>query len=79
MLKDIIIIFIICEIFIISAIFSSSSQAGNISLKGQLSGWLTFNDRSLDDTEIGLRYMPEITVIKPLENDEKHELPFYLQ
>jgi len=72
MLKHfIVIICIFCIFFISSVLFIDSLQAGDIPIKGQLSGWFTFNDKSLEDTQIGLRYMPEMRVIKPLENDKE--------
>ena len=72
MLKQgIIIIFIFCVVFTFSVLFIDSLQAGDIPIKGQLSGGITFNDKSLEDTQIGLRYMPEMRVIKPLEKDKE--------
>jgi len=37
------------------------------SFNGQLSGWAEFNDESLDTTEVGVRYIPEVRLLQPLD------------
>ena len=55
MLKVIIII-----ILTITVLLAGNLQARIISINGQLSGWYTLRDSTLDDIHAGLRYIPEL-------------------
>ncbi|MFQ5628827.1 MAG: hypothetical protein ACE5I1_08705 [bacterium] len=51
-----------------SCIFASTqtTRAQTTSLRGQLSGWTFLQDQSFEDSQIGLRYIPEVGVTKSL-------------
>ena len=52
-------------IFISTNIFAQSLE-----VKGQLSSWLAFNSSSIDETRLGLRYIPELSIMQPLKGEK---------
>ncbi len=48
----------------------ANTFAQSLEVRGQLSSWLLFTSSSIDETRLGLRYIPELSVIQPLTDDK---------
>lgn len=55
-------ILILLSTFILLLLCSNHSRAGNITVNGQASAWVAFNDES----QAGIRYIPELSISNPL-------------
>jgi len=49
-------------------IYGGALEAGEISSKGEINSWVTYNDDSSDKWQPGLRYIPEIDLAHELSN-----------
>jgi hypothetical protein len=56
----------ILPVIVLILIGSVPAHARTVSLSGQASGWTTVKS---DETQAGLRYIPDMTLIKPLSSD----------
>ena len=56
-------------IVVIIFLFSINGFSQSIDLQGQLSAWLTNNPEQIFDTQLGIRYIPTISVEKYISDD----------
>ena len=50
----------------LTALPYGSGAGERLLLSGQVSGWVEFNDETLDTTEVGARCIPEARLVQPL-------------